>query len=36
MTDFEPQAVFRSIDRTCLSALVTDRALEAWYHPPIA
>jgi len=21
---------------TCLSALVTDRAIEAWYHPSIA
>jgi hypothetical protein len=23
-------------DATCLSALVTDRAMEAWYHPSIA
>ena len=36
MTDFEPQAVFGSIHRTCLSPLVTDRAMEAWYHPSIA
>ena len=36
MTDFEPQAVFGSIHRTCLSALVTDRAMEAWYDPSIA
>jgi hypothetical protein len=35
MTDFEPQAVFGSIHRTCLSAFVTDRAMEAWYHPPL-
>jgi ABC-type uncharacterized transport system substrate-binding protein len=33
MTDFEPQAVFGSIHRTCLSPLVTDRVMEAWYHP---
>jgi hypothetical protein len=25
-----------TIHRTCLSALVTDRATEAWYHPSIA
>src|SRR5262249_26324737 len=31
MTESEPQAVFRSIHRTCLSPLVTDRAMEAWY-----
>jgi hypothetical protein len=30
------QAVFGSIHRTCLSALVKDRAMEAWYHPSIA
>ena len=36
MTDFEPQAVFGSIHRTCLSPLVTDLAMEAWYHPSIA
>ena len=35
-TGFGPQAVFGSIHRTCLSALVTDRAMEAWYHPSIA
>src|SRR6516164_128608 len=26
------QPVFGSIHRTCLSPLVTDRAMEAWYH----
>jgi hypothetical protein len=26
-----PQAAFE--DSTCISALVTDRAVEAWYHP---
>jgi hypothetical protein len=36
MTDFEPQAIFGSIHRTYLSALVTDRAMEAWYHSFIA
>jgi hypothetical protein len=30
------RAVFGSIHRTCLSALVTDLAMEAWYHPSIA
>src|SRR5438094_10630861 len=34
MTDFEPQAVFGSSHRTCLSPLFTDRTMEAWYHPP--
>ena len=33
---FEPQAVFGSFHRTCLSPLVTDRVMEAWYHPSIA
>src|SRR5262249_11301389 len=33
---FEPQAVFGSIHRTCLSPLFTDPAMEAWYHPSIA
>jgi hypothetical protein len=28
--------VFGSIHATCLSALVTDRAIEAWYHLSIA
>jgi hypothetical protein len=28
--------VFGSINATCLSALVTDRAMEAWYHASIA
>jgi len=32
----EPQAGFGSIHATRLSALVTDRAMEAWYHPSIA
>jgi hypothetical protein len=31
-----PQPVIRSIHSTCLLALVTDRAMEAWYHPSIA
>src|SRR5215471_4148984 len=31
-----PQAVFGSIHRTRLSALFTDRAMEAWYHLSIA
>jgi hypothetical protein len=31
-----PEAVIRSIHATCLSPLVTDRAMEAWYHPSIA
>ena len=30
------QPAFGSIHRTCLSPLVTDRAMEAWYHPSIA
>jgi hypothetical protein len=29
---FDPQRI-RSIHPACLSALVTDRAMEAWYHP---
>jgi hypothetical protein len=36
MTEFGAQAVFGSIHRTCLSALVTDPAMEAWYDPSIA
>jgi hypothetical protein len=32
----QPEAVFGSVHRTCLSALVTDRAMEACYHPSIA
>jgi hypothetical protein len=36
MTEFGAQAVFGSIHRTCLSPLVTDRAMETWYHPFIA
>jgi hypothetical protein len=30
VTEFDPQAVFGSLHRTCLSALVTDRAMKAW------
>jgi ABC transporter substrate binding protein len=30
------RALFGSIHRTCLSPLVTDRAMEAWYHPFVA
>jgi hypothetical protein len=30
------QAVFGSVHSTCLSALVTDWAIEAGYHPSIA
>src|SRR5690348_15347168 len=29
------RAVFGSIHRTCLSPLVTDHEMEAWYHPPL-
>jgi hypothetical protein len=29
-------SVFGGIHATCLSALVTDPAMEAWYHPSIA
>jgi hypothetical protein len=32
----DPQAVFGSIHATCLSPLVTDRAIAAWYHASIA
>jgi hypothetical protein len=32
----DPEQPFGSIHATCLSALVTDRAMEAWYHPSIA
>jgi ABC-type uncharacterized transport system substrate-binding protein len=31
-----PLPVFGSIHATCLSALVTDWAMETWYHPSIA
>ena len=34
--DFEPQSVFGSIHMTCLSPLVTDRVMEAWYDLSIA
>jgi hypothetical protein len=34
--EFGAQAVFGSIHRTCLPTLVTDRAMEAWYHSSIA
>jgi hypothetical protein len=33
---FLPQRSFGSIHSTCLSALVTDRAMEAWYNASIA
>ena len=33
---FLPKRSFGSIHSTCLSALFTDRAMEAWYHPAIA
>jgi hypothetical protein len=31
-TDFDPNGL-REHHATCLSPLVTDRAMEAWYHP---
>jgi hypothetical protein len=30
------EAVFGSIHATCLSALITDRAMETWYYSSIA
>ena len=36
LTAFEPKRSFGGFHSTCLSALVTDRAMEAWYHPSIA
>ena len=36
LTAFEPKRSFGGILSTCLPALVTDRAMEAWYHPAIA
>jgi hypothetical protein len=36
LTAFDPSGDFGSIPRTCLSASVTDRAMETWYHPSIA
>jgi hypothetical protein len=36
VTEFDSQEVFGSIHATCLSTLVTDRVMEAWYHPSIA
>jgi hypothetical protein len=37
LTGFDPQAVFGSITRLAYRLpLVTDRAMEAWYHPSIA
>ena len=33
---FLPLRSFGSIHWTCLSALLTDRVMEAWYHPSIA
>src|SRR6266511_6297592 len=35
-TEFDPHRSFGSIHSICLSALGTDRAMEAWYHPSIA
>ena len=35
LTGFEPKRSFGAYS-TCLSALVPDRAMEAWYHPSIA
>ena len=32
----DPNRSFEAFHATCLSALVTDRAMEAWYHPSIA
>ena len=32
---FLPQRSFGSIHSTCLPGLVTDRAMEAWYHSPL-
>jgi hypothetical protein len=34
MTEFDLNRSFEAF--TCLSALVTDLAMEAWYHPSIA
>ena len=34
-TAFEPK-IIRRLHSTCLSALATDRAMEAWYHRSIA
>src|SRR5262249_54277279 len=34
-TGFDPEGSFGSIHSFCLSALVTDRAMETWYHPPL-
>jgi hypothetical protein len=31
-----PKRSFEAFTRLCLSPLVTDRAMEAWYHPSIA
>ena len=30
-----PERSFEAFHSACLSALVTDRAMEAWYHPPL-
>src|SRR4029450_347983 len=35
MTAVDPEAVIQSIHSTCLTALVTDWMMEAWYHPPL-
>jgi len=29
----DPKRSFEAFNSTCLSALVTDWAMEAWYHP---
>ena len=31
----DPKRSFEAFNSTCLSALVTDWAMEAWYHPSI-
>jgi len=33
---FEPKRSFGGFHSTCLPVLVTDRAMETWYHSPIA
>src|SRR5260370_25551049 len=35
MTEFDPNRSFEAFRSTCLSALVTDRAMEAWYYSSI-
>jgi hypothetical protein len=36
MTEFDPQLVIRKHSLDLPIGLVTDRAMEAWYHPSIA